>query len=1400
MHEGNEKDELIESGLLILSGGRDVSGNFLLTIPTSKLDDLTEWEGEKLTTLCLHMAEMARCLKMGKNPPVSTVHTLPLALLVDLRVASKAVITLIVESLESVEHHSRGTISVAYFISPKKTSKSHTLKKLLGIKPSKKRPRAPLFKSVIVKTIQELHTHIDISHLTLDFCGTLLYNHLAWMHFYNVVIKCIEGCQVLLTKLTSVKDRVDLLQEYETEGQTSSQLQQLLAELMDKFHIIITESFLPFCLVQCKQTIFLLEHPSSDSHISAVHSDLIEGFRTCLRELFTKLDLWNTELEEAWRVTENRLTLLIQLHKHRERAKEIQRKIFEHYNPLLREHPIVGKTLSQAELYRAHFTTTLYEPAKELLSQATEILEAVHRLKNGTTVVGSGHYTTFSGLDISDISNLLTTSIQPFTQHLQHLQQIYVNIHIFHLLFEKTLIWYKKVLKFLPETLLDKCTVDSELSSLDLSFYNLPPQGNESLVYMPTEWLGAVRVFLSRHPPPRQEHIDKLDEAIPQLVDKKLRSQARSLALRLRLIQRLLSSTRLPLQLVKAVLAWRAELFGIPQGERTNGNYHTLASSKHRNKSSDNLDSIAGSQSDRLPSDSVQTFNRTPDKTGKRKSLGSLELETNLGKPNPLLAVTERNVDKKTPLRSMFRAKSVEFNFNSSSTDGSVFDYERAVSGIQQQAAGQPPGKDMIRARAYPRKARRESQDTVLRATNMERRAFEDVAFSDPSDLLQSRDLENRLDSALKKEYKTDGSADDFSFQGKSYSVLEPSSSLTPESQVNPENQTPPNQTKSSNYGNKPSPLDIGHSAPDERFIRLTFTPKERKSHPLYTFKFESLESDKEKPEQKVYADDEEYRLSPTEESQDPYDNLVQKIRDISASELSNTEKLKRVSKLLSASSTPQNPEEDGTEKEEKKSLGRFSKSALDLRQQESHQSEDEAFDKEPLNSFSENAKENPIDAVLRMKRNLAKSMEELTTIGLQTAPLPFHLANGRSEVRYKTEVKINPVFELQDDTKDDTLDQEDSYNFTEGPKLASGSYSTNSDVNTTRFSKPESQPKHQSWSDLDSISPVSSNASKGQKIRQSAATKDKTSPETETKLLDHFWPSYLDHGLPDYDIDYDPKLSSSRMSLNHLANRNFLSPSFLRPAVSMKDLTSRPVETFNRYRLDFDQESDYRDLEEIEMLRSIQEDSLSNEFSKLSSDKKKHSRVFTGDFMEKMKTEPSFSSGDYGNANAEIVGRASSSVKVKGSVKEKSVPDIHVDYIYFVEHMDSPGEDGQDVDLLYSNDHFNRLITEAEQEHLSQEEVASSLRKTERILEEEEIKRRHLERQLSDMSQEESSADGIQHGARSLSHTASTDNGYGSWPSKLVTVLSTSSEGPDLELDFFPKRGKSLDPQKDLY
>ena len=79
--------------------------------------------------------------------------------------------------------------------------------------------------------------------------------------------------------------------------------------------------------------------------------------------------------------------------------------------------------------------------------------------------------------------------------------------------------WYRKVLKFLPDALQERAKAQSQDSG-------------SKLLAMPEEWQMAVQSFLSKHPPPREHHLARLDTEIPPQVDKGLRVQARCLALR----------------------------------------------------------------------------------------------------------------------------------------------------------------------------------------------------------------------------------------------------------------------------------------------------------------------------------------------------------------------------------------------------------------------------------------------------------------------------------------------------------------------------------------------------------------------------------------------------------------------------------------------------------------------------------------------------------------------------------------------------------------------------------------------------------------------------------------------------------------------------------------------------
>nr|KAG5694029.1 hypothetical protein BaRGS_002483 [Batillaria attramentaria] len=398
----------------------------------------------------------------------------------------------------------RGTVKTVYFLKPQVKSRSRLLKKLLGLKPSKKQPKIPLFKTVT---------------------------------------PCVREGESVLRRVPELRDRVDLLHEYEIGEQPASAITTLLAELTDKYHLIISEANFQETLDRCKQTILTLDSTETNERwLSRVHPEHVRHAADCVRHLYQELEAARWQLEETWKAMEENVLGHLQIQRHRERAVEIERKIRNLYEPLMQEHPCVGNTLSQAELYRTHFTTTLYEPAKELLSQATEILEHVHRLTDRTQ----------PSCDVTDILQRLTVALQPFTQRLQSLQDVYVAVHIFHLLFQKAMSWYKKVLKFLPDSLQERV---KECARADVTI--LP---------MPVEWQQTVQSFLSKHPPPREQHIARLDTEIPPQVEKRLRLQARSLALRLRLLQRLLFSRRLPVKLLSAIFRWRNELCSTTQG------------------------------------------------------------------------------------------------------------------------------------------------------------------------------------------------------------------------------------------------------------------------------------------------------------------------------------------------------------------------------------------------------------------------------------------------------------------------------------------------------------------------------------------------------------------------------------------------------------------------------------------------------------------------------------------------------------------------------------------------------------------------------------------------------------------------------------------------------------------
>ena len=541
----------------------------------------------------------------------------------------------------------------------------------------------------------------------------------------------------------------------------------------------------------------------------------------------------------------------------------------------------------------------------------------------------------------------------------------------------------------------------------------------------------------------------------------------------------MLSSSRLPLRLVSAVINWKAELFGTSQSEKFSSSQHQLNANSRKYISQVQRVSLAESQKQSLSG---------PDSVVGEDSQAILK------------KFYEKTSSRKHHTRGMLRAKSVEFNFNSSSTDASVFDYEKALSGVpdmdvpdetfhQMRKAG-VPGKTFTgglrvpteKSLRKPRRGERMTRSVLVSSDLPKGRLKDEDIVSDPSEMVS---IENHTQRHASEQNADEN--ENNNFEGFSHN-------LTPGRTSSIKYR----EEKESDIKTDPDPNALS----GERFVRLNLTPRTKRSA-RNVFNYGSGDTERESG---IDGSD----LLPNSD-QDPYDNVIKEIRDISSSSLSNMEKLQKVCGLLSVTAPVD------VEQKRPKFGSHLSQSTMDLRPNHSHShplsmhhSRKHYFGRDQM------IEERPVEVVQRMKRNLAKSMENL---GSLVSPLDENSFSSGDHERVK-------------DTVRDRFMAECNFQL-----------------------KSEENGLKRNWS-------VSTNCLNKQ---------------------------YEPHQTANFLSEKTNK-STRPSSLNIFSHRNFISPSFLRPASSMKDVSMssgghHPLTLELLHEIDL--EAEYQTLQALEDLDS---------------------------------------------------------------------------------------------------------------------------------------------------------------------------------------------------------------------
>ena len=367
--------------------------------------------------------------------------------------------------------------------------------------------------------------------------------------------------------------------------------------------------------------------------------------------------------------------------------------------------------------------------------------------------------------------------------------------------------------------------------------------------------------------------------------------------------------------MITAVMSWKSELFG--QSPGVGSIYDHKETSRHyinerdEDKRAENMRNIGidhGGQNISRKSSSLNATNNN--NTDIRDSM----------KRNH-----DRSSQNKKYPRGMLRAKSVEFNFNSSSTDCSVMDYEKVLSGMPQADSDNPLQGPAFRDRPSSRKGRR--HEKASKHSNIP-----SIPVNETGSLWDSSETLTQLD------YQSFGNQTTAVSNGEGLDRAESNgdteSGLEISNSKDFENDT--NRDFSFNQRNEEYRSSL---KPHERFIPLTYNPNLKQSNSMIT---------------KEQGFDTESGID-----QDPYDNVVNEIKFISLSNDSNAEKLQKVCNLLSIDNLDdRNPLRNRN----------MSASVMDLSSKRH-----EIIDYNDDGSFSV-----AVESVQQMKRNLAKSMEDL--------------------------------------------------------------------------------------------------------------------------------------------------------------------------------------------------------------------------------------------------------------------------------------------------------------------------------------------------------------------------------------------------------------------------------------
>ncbi|XP_053384582.1 uncharacterized protein LOC123535976 [Mercenaria mercenaria] len=476
--------------------------------------------------------------------------------------------------LDELQIKRKSCIKIAYFVKPcVKTNTRIPTRHLSGVR--KNGRNVPPYEVKRLDNVNELYTFIEKSQLCMDYGGTIQYNHIAWVDFQRTYIPIVTDAKDVVDVLSKIRNEIGRLKDPLTKCSDTSHDKEL-----SKYQSLLVQYNIRDIAENIEDAIERLEHPECDPNLIQTHTAILDDTINQLKDLHLRITTEVSEMDAIMARSDAEHAIIIKLDECSKNTTEVEETI-ELMMQQITDLPLVGSSIEEAQRYRDKFIESVLVPSRDIVSCATSILQDLDCGKN----------TTRKSYAVSiDIAKRLTEALQPFTQHLNVLNETYTRIHLFHVICNKTERWKQKATRFVSKILNQRQCLNNKAeigtnntgenlnrfseiqnkievrnTELHIDLDQLRSTDSDGVVRersriaAPRNWNSVLQTFNKKHPPPKKKHIRLLNKFVPKQIQEKQRTDAEVLAERVLFILQMLKRTEFKCEDISLIQKWSSQ-------------------------------------------------------------------------------------------------------------------------------------------------------------------------------------------------------------------------------------------------------------------------------------------------------------------------------------------------------------------------------------------------------------------------------------------------------------------------------------------------------------------------------------------------------------------------------------------------------------------------------------------------------------------------------------------------------------------------------------------------------------------------------------------------------------------------------------------------------------------------